>query len=105
MVSQQQMQTQISVDHSELVSALTAHIPSVQAKIGAEYGLHASIEVSQGGSSFTGNQQQQPSQKDYKPLVASVQIDSSAPLIETDRTIARPLATSIVEGSRLDIRA
>lgn len=105
MVTQQQVQAQISVDHSELVNALAAHIPAAQAKIGAEYGLHASIEVSQGGASFTGNPQQQLSQKDYKPFAASAQIDSSAPLIETDRAIARPMATSIVEGSRLDIRA
>ncbi len=106
MVTQQQMQTQISVDHSELVSALTAHIPSVQAKLGADYGLHASIEVSQGGASFSNNQGQS-SQKDYKPFTPSTQIAGTAPLADTDRMIARPaaVASPLLEGSRLDIRA
>jgi hypothetical protein len=106
MVTQQQMQTQISVDHSELVSALTAHIPSVQAKLGADYGLHASIEVSQGGASFSNNQGQS-SQKDYKPFTPSTQIDGTAPLAETDRMFTRPVTAvaPLMEGSRLDIRA
>jgi len=106
MVTQQQMQTQISVDHSELVSALTAHIPSVQAKLGADYGLHASIEVSQGGASFSNNQGQS-SQKDHKPFTPSTQIDGTAPLAETDRMFTRPVTAvaPLMEGSRLDIRA
>ena len=106
MVTQQQMQAQISVDHSELVSALSAHIPAVQAKLGADYGLHASIEVSQGGASFSNNQGQS-SQKDYKPFTPSAQFDSSAPtVVEADRVVSRPVAASAVaEGSRLDIRA
>ena len=36
LVSQQQMQAQISVDHSELSNAISAHIPSMQAKFGNE---------------------------------------------------------------------
>ena len=105
MVTQQQMQTQISVDHSELVSALTAHIPAVQAKLGSDYGLHASIEVSQGGASFSGNQGQSSSQKDYKPFSASAQIDVGAAQLEAERTVARPTAAAVVDDSRLDIRA
>lgn len=106
MVNQQQMQTQISVDHSELVNALTAHIPSVQAKLGSEYGLHASIEVSQGGASFSNNQGQSSSQRDYKPFATSMQFDGTAASAETDRIIARPApVVPVLEGSRLDIRA
>ena len=106
MVTQQQMQTQISVDHSELVSALTAHIPAVQAKLGADYGLHASIEVSQGGASFAGNQEQS-SQREYKPSTPFTQMDLSASSTETDRVTTRSVvaAAAIAEGSRLDIRA
>ncbi|HEX4283551.1 MAG TPA: hypothetical protein VHZ28_00565 [Terracidiphilus sp.] len=106
MVNQQQMQTQISVDHSELVSALTAHIPAAQAKLGAEYGLHASIEVSQGGASFSNQQGQSSSQRDYKPFTPSMQFDGTASLAEIDRIVSRPIAAAVVaEGSRLDIRA
>ena len=104
MVTQQQMQAQISVDHSELVSALTAHIPAVQAKIGADYGLHASIEVSQGGASFS-NDQGQPSQRDFKPFHSSAQIDSTMMQAEPERVVVRPVAAALAEGSRLDIRA
>jgi hypothetical protein len=103
-VTQQQMQAQISVDHSELVSALSAHIPAVQAKLGADYGLHASIEVSQGGASFSGNQGQS-SQKDYKPFTPFAQIDGAASPTESDKGIVRPAAATVGEGSRLDIRA
>lgn len=103
-VTQQQMQAQISVDHSELVSALSAHIPAVQAKLGADYGLHASIEVSQGGASFSGNQGQS-SQKDYKPFTPFAQIDGVASPTESDKGIVRPAAATVGEGSRLDIRA
>jgi len=106
MVTQQQMQTQISVDHSELVSALTAHIPAVQAKLGSDYGLHASIEVSQGGASFTGNQQQS-SQREYKPSTPFVQMDVVGSTTDTERASARATvaAAAAIEGSRLDIRA
>jgi hypothetical protein len=103
-VTQQQMQAQISVDHSELVSALSAHIPAVQAKLGADYGLHASIEVSQGGASFSGNQGQS-SQKDYKPFTPFAHIDGVASPTESDKGIVRPAAATVGEGSRLDIRA
>ena len=104
MVTQQQVQAQISVDHSELVSALAAHIPAAQAKIGADYGLHASIEVSQGGASFSNNQGQS-SQRDYKPFTPSAQIDGTTTLADTERVVIRPVAAALAEGSRLDIRA
>jgi len=37
-VSQQQLTAQISVDHSELGSAISAHLPSLQSKLGSEFG-------------------------------------------------------------------
>jgi hypothetical protein len=105
MVTQQQMQAQISVDHSELVSALSAHIPSVQAKLGADYGLHASIEVSQGGASFSSNQGQS-SQRDYKPSTSSSQFDGTVSAVaETVPAITRSAAAPAIESARLDIRA
>ncbi len=64
-VAQQQMQTQISVDHGELGNALSAHIPNMQTKLGSEYGLHATIEVNQSGASFSsdGDRSQQHQQQ------------------------------------------
>jgi hypothetical protein len=104
-VTQQQVQAQISVDHSELASALSGHIATTQAKMGNEFGLHASIEVSHGGASFSSNREQSSSQNDYKPFAASMQIDGAAQSADTTEKLpARPL-TSTVQGARLDIRA
>jgi hypothetical protein len=56
MVSQQQMMTQISVDHGDLSRAIAAHVPAIQAKLGDELGMRASIQVNQTGTSFAGEQ-------------------------------------------------
>jgi hypothetical protein len=55
-LSQQQMVTQISLDHNDLSQAISAHLSTVQAKLGEEYGLHASIEVSNQGAPLSGGQ-------------------------------------------------
>jgi hypothetical protein len=104
MVSQQQVQAQISVDHNELSSALSAHIPAMQAKLGNEYGLHASIEVSQNGASFSSGERGQSSQRDQKAFVPSVQVEGATALAETDRIVLRAPSVSVV-SDRLDIRA
>jgi hypothetical protein len=104
MVSQQQVQAQISVDHNELSSALSAHIPAMQAKLGNEYGLHASIEVSQNGASFSSGERGQSSQRDQKAFVPSVQVEGATASVETDRIVLRAPSVSVV-SDRLDIRA
>jgi len=103
MVSQQQMQAQISVDHSELSNAISAHIPSIQTKLDNQYGLHASIEVSQGGASFSG-ERGQSSPKDQRAFTPSVQLEGTAPALETDRMVLRVPSVAVV-SDRLDIRA
>lgn len=54
-VTQQQLLTQITVDHAELGRALSAHLPAAEAKLGNEYGLHAVIEVHDQGAAFSGD--------------------------------------------------
>jgi flagellar hook-length control protein FliK len=103
MVTQQQLQAQISVDHSELGSALSAHIPSMQAKFGNELGLHATIEVSQSGTSFSGDRGQS-SPREQRPFVQSIQADGTQAPAETDRVPLRA-PPSVLDESRLDIRA
>ena len=103
MVSQQQMQAQISVDHSELSNAISAHIPSIQTKLDNQYGLHASIEVSHGGASFSGGRGQS-SQKDQRAFIPSAQLEGTAPASETDRLVLRVPSIAVV-SDRLDIRA
>lgn len=101
-VSQQQMTTQISVDHGDLGKAITAQIPAMQQKLGDELGLRATVEVNQNGMSFSG-EREQSSQKQQR---------TSAPVQQTDNTVTTeaeyPAARTAIatgDGYRLDIRA
>src|SRR5208283_1166105 len=97
-VSQQQLMAQISVDHSELGNAISAHLPSLESKLGSEFGLHASIEVNQLGGSATGGNGQS-SHQNHKMTSQSAPLDSSALDADGDRI---PLLGQLleVEGSR-----
>ena len=102
-VSQQQMQTQISVDHNELGKALSAHIPNMQAKLGSEYGLHATIEVNQSGTSFSSDgdrSQQHPQRTSVRPVEL---VDGAA--TGQDEMISLRGSTVASDSYRLDIRA
>jgi hypothetical protein len=102
-VSQQQMQTQISVDHSELGNALSAHIPAIQAKLGSDYGLHATIEVNQSGASFSndGDRSHQQQQKAELRTVEGVEAPTT---MQSDMINLRGSAV-VNHEYRLDIRA
>ena len=54
-ISSQQMQAQISVDHSILSQTLSTHIPMLQARLEGQYGLHASIEIDHPGAGLRGD--------------------------------------------------
>lgn len=103
MVSQQQMQAQISVDHSDLGHAIAAHLPLVQAKLVNDYGLHASIEVSQSGMSFSGERGNTP-QRERQSGSASLRNDISAVTNEPEPIVARAAAVA-GDGYRLSIQA
>jgi hypothetical protein len=103
-VSQQQMVAQISVDHGDLGTAISAHIPSIQEKLGNEYGLHASIQLNQGGASFS-DERGQSSQRDQKAFVRSAPNGGpAAAVVETDKSTLR-VPPTVNDGYRLDIRA
>jgi hypothetical protein len=59
-LSQQQMVTQISLDHNDLSQTISSHLSAVQAKLGEEYGLHASIVVNSQGAPLSGGQGNSP---------------------------------------------
>jgi hypothetical protein len=102
-VSQQEMQAQISVDHNELGSALAAHIPSVQAKLGSDYGLHANIQVNQGGATFS-DARDGASQQQRNSAAHRVEVTEVPTAIQEDTVAARSLM--VASGDyRLDIRA
>ncbi len=102
-VAQQQMKTQISVDHGELGNALAAHIPNVQAKLGSEYGLHATIEVNQSGTSFSSDgDRSQQHQHQARTRRAEI-VDGPGALQSDIASFAGSTSASL--NSRLDIRA
>jgi hypothetical protein len=101
-VSQQQLMTQISVAHSDLGTAISAHIPSMQEKFSNDFGLHASIEVSHGGADLAG-ERQQPSQQDQRTFVRSAGAGTAMTAENEVFALRAPLAAS--DGVRLDIRA
>jgi len=102
-VSQQQMQTQISVDHSELGSALSAHIPSIQTKLGSEYGLHATIEVNQSGASFS-SEGDRSSQYRQQAAVRPVE-GAETPVALQNDVLSPRIPAAMGSEYRLDIRA
>jgi hypothetical protein len=105
-ISQQQMVAQISVDHTDLGKAISAHIPAMQEKLGGEFGIRAMVEVGQSGMSFSsegGNSQD----RQMKPGGAQ-----GRPLAEASAETAQQSARETVQataagagGYRLDIRA
>ena len=102
-VSQQQMQAQISVDHNELGNALSAHIPSIQTKLGSEYGLHATIEVNQSGASFS-SEGERSSQHRQQAAVRPVE-GAEAPVALQNEVLSPMLSAATSSEYRLDIRA
>lgn len=102
-VSQQQLQAQINVGHGELGSTISAHLPALEAKLGSDFGLHASIEVNQAGASFSGGQGQSSQQNhnfrtNQEPATGIFEAAEKEP-----QTVPGSLVTA--SDSRLDIRA
>jgi hypothetical protein len=102
-VSQEQVQAQINVDHNELGSAIAAHIPSLEAKLGTDFGIHASVEVNQLGSSFYGGhgQSSQQGQQTFARSVSATEITQA----DDTESFAFSAALPATSNGRLDIRA
>jgi hypothetical protein len=113
-VSQQQMMAQISLDHSDLSQAIAAHIATAQTKLGSEYGLHASIEVSQqGGSSSGGSASSQAgsggagnsAQREQRDFIRSSGAEVAPAATDTDFGLGHAVLANAGNGPRLDINA
>jgi hypothetical protein len=103
-VSQQQMVAQITLDHGDLSQAIAAHASTLQAKLGEDYGIHASIEVHNLGSGF-GNDPGQSSQREQRDFRHSARAEIGLPGAEASSSIQFAAVASISSGNRLDIRA
>lgn len=100
-VSQQQLVAQITVDHRDLGNAISSHISAAQLKLGNDYGIHASIEVNQAGTSFSGDRQN-PEQQTQRQSFRSLQ----SPGVSVESKGPTPiLVTALSDAYRLDIRA
>lgn len=102
-VSGQQMMAQISVDHGDLGRAISANIPAVQSRLGNDFGVHASIEVTQSGASFSG--QGQSSQQQQAQSFALPAIPGSAATTTEFESQAPAAWAALENGDRLDIQA
>jgi hypothetical protein len=79
----------------------------MEAKIGGELGLRALVEVNQSGMQFSGGRDSS-SQRDQKPVAASVQNQNESTSMEADQPSWRESSrAAVLAGSetRLDIRA
>ena len=102
-ISQQQLVAQITVDHRDLGNAISSHISMAQAKLGNDYGIHASIEVNQSGASLSGERQNSQQQAQRQSARSPHSPNGSG---ETDYKQAAPTPlTALNDAYRLDIRA
>jgi len=103
-VSQQQITTQISVDHGDLSQALSAHISAAQTRLGDEHGLHASIEINNQGSTLAGDSEHS-SQREQRASTTSPWNRSSVGAAEIDMGTSMTALVGAGDERRLDIRA
>ena len=103
-VSQQQVMAQISVDHSDLGKAISAHIPAMQEKLGGELGVRATVEVSQSGMSFSG-ERGYSSQQQAKASSFRAVDEGNRPSAEAEHSVLRTTTLEAGNSYRLDIRA
>jgi hypothetical protein len=103
-VSPQQMLAQISLDHSGLSQAISAHVASVQTKLGNDSGLNTLIQVNHQAASTAGQgSSQQREQRSSAAL--SVPVEGAAVSADPDVGISTAVLAGASNGYRLDIRA
>ena len=103
-ISGHELVAQISLDHGELSQAISAQVSSVQARLGNEHGLHASIEINnhaffQSGDAGSSSQRQRGSPT--APLPNS----SAVALADEGNTLNQETILNTAIENRLDIRA
>jgi len=107
-VSAQQLVAQIAVDHGGLGQAISAHISTMQSKLGEDSGLQTSIEVRHLGSSLSG-ETGQSSQREQRAFNYGGSAESASQTTEEasgpGMGIGLGAMAAVGDGSRLDIRA
>lgn len=103
-LSQQQMTTQITVEHDDLSKALSSHIPAMEERLGSDLGVRTVVQVNQaatassgegGGSSHDGRESTR----------AAPTLSGIAPGSRESEDAGRHFAVGPAQDARLDIRA
>jgi hypothetical protein len=102
-VSPQQMLAQISLDHTGLSQAISAHVASVQTKLGNDSGLNTLIQVNHQAASTAGQGSSQ--QREQRSSALSVPVEGAAVTADPDAGISPAVLAGASRAHRLDIRA
>lgn len=102
-ISQQQMVTQISLDHNDLSQAITNHVAGVQTKLHEEYGFQASIQVSNQGMMFSG-EKDGPSQGESRRKSPATPSRVTESLVVADVAVSGGSGVAYTDAGGLDIR-
>ena len=104
------LSAQISIDHSELGRALAVHLPAIEEKLGAAYGVQARVEV-RDSSTAPGNNpdqsasgQQQGSRGDRGGDRGGNNASSFFGSSSQTGALTSSISTAAVDSTRLDIR-
>ncbi len=105
MLNRQSIAAQISFEHMDLGKALTAHVPSIEARLSSEYGMQAKVEIrdqslASGGQSGQ-DQDRQPSGRGTSGAGTALSASGSGSISGVPESV-----TGFAnEGTRLDIQA
>jgi hypothetical protein len=103
-ISNHQLVAQISLDHSELSQAISAHASSIQEKLGNEYGLSASIEINNLASPHSG-EAGGSSPRESSSQAGSIPAASAMAPVDEGSSLSQETIVNSSNGPRLDIRA
>ena len=96
---------QITLDNAQLGSAVAAHVPAIEHKLGQDAGLRASVSVHTQSGNSRGEQQQPNANSNRRSGTAHTEAGSSAlPLASVPPVSSSSVAAGNAERGRLDIR-
>ena len=104
-ISQQLMTAQISVDHRELSGAISSHASALAAKLGTDFGMRASIEVTQSESVISADRDQSRQQQQQEQQFPDGSMGSAKWQPPKDDRLPLPITAEPSDSYRLDIRA
>ncbi len=107
MLNRQSIAAQISFEHMDLGKALAQHLPSIEAKLSSEYGMHAKVEVRDQSLNSAADSGRGEERRESRSTTtsATAALSSSSTITESvDSFAGTSMAATLSEGARLDIR-